>query len=194
METTFGGLMMPQDPGPIERYPLSIVLKDHTFEEVLTIVAPGRSIWIYAILEKKFTTVRRGQRWGKLIAHICGIISTAIRCIDCIKPIVESTTCVALKCVSGNNEIKAKLTFNQVSYLQKGNWLRICQAHPIFKVKWTLSVELETLVCCLNNSWTKICHCNIGTREDKITNPRRLRRLEASPQPDWVKSSWKRMV
>jgi hypothetical protein len=58
METTFGGLMMPQDSGPIGRYPSSIALKDHIFEEVLTIVATGRRIWIYTILEKKFTTVR----------------------------------------------------------------------------------------------------------------------------------------
>ena len=44
--------MMPQDSGPIARYP-SFALKGHIFEEVPTIVAAWRSIWIYTILEKE---------------------------------------------------------------------------------------------------------------------------------------------
>ena len=52
-------------------------------------------------------------------------------------------------------KLRAKLTFNHVSYLQKCDWLRIRQAHSIFKIKWTLSVEIKTLVSCLNNSWKR---------------------------------------
>ena len=33
--------------------------------------------------------------------NLCGIISTAIRSIDCIEPIVKSAACVTLKYVSG---------------------------------------------------------------------------------------------
>ena len=50
--------MMPQDWGPIGRHLSLIALKDYIFEEVPTIVTTWRSIWIYTILEKKFTTLR----------------------------------------------------------------------------------------------------------------------------------------
>ena len=50
--------MMPQDWGPIGRRPSLIALKDYIFEEVPTIVATWRSIWIYTILEKKFMTLK----------------------------------------------------------------------------------------------------------------------------------------
>ena len=58
METTFGGVMMPQDAGPIERYPSSVAFERPHSEEVPTKVATWQRIWIYTILEKKFTTVR----------------------------------------------------------------------------------------------------------------------------------------
>ena len=123
----------------------------------------------------------------QMTAHLCGIISTAIWCIDCIKPIVGGG-CVVLKHVNSNNEIKSKLTsLNWVSYLIKCDWLRICQAHSIFKVNWTLYGVVGTLVSCLDNSWRKVCHRNISTREDKITNLHRLEWYEASRRPDWVK-------
>ena len=185
---------MPQGWGPNVQYSLSIVLRDHIFKEAPTFVPTGRRIWIYTILEKKSTTVRWGQRWEQLTAHLLRIrvIFTAIRCIDCIKPIVKSGGCV-LKYINGNSEIKAELTLNQVSNLQKCDFLRICQAHCILKIKWTLCHILGFAAVSWNRrAWGKFCYCNVSTREDEIMNLHQLRWFQASPRPDLVKSPWKK--
>jgi hypothetical protein len=74
----------------------------------------------------------------------------AIRCIDCIKPIVvcEACTCVVLKYIQGNYMIKTKLTLR---HLQKCDILRICQAHSILKAKRTTKQVVWTYFI-LNNS------------------------------------------
>ena len=129
--------MMPQDSGPIGRYSLSIALKDHIFEEVPTIVTTWRSIWIYTILEKKFTTVRWARDKNNWPLTCMGSsppqydASTASSQLSNPPPVLS----LCVKVYKGNNEIKAKLTFDQVSHLQKCHWLRICQGHSIFKVK-----------------------------------------------------------
>ena len=70
-----------------------------------------------------------------MTAHLCGIISAAKRRINSVKPIVECSACVVSGPLAVIERLRPELTFNYVSYLQKCDWLRIRQAHRIFKVK-----------------------------------------------------------
>ena len=147
METTFGCLMMPQDSGPIEiinyferpHFRWSPCLWSHLAQD-LDIYHPGKEIHDWDEAKNDCSPVKEHLHLRK-----CKTIYRLHQANYRIRRL-----CIVLK--YDNNGFKAKLTFNQVSYLQKCDWLRICQGHSVFKVKCTLSVEVETFIFFLNNT------------------------------------------